>query len=130
MTTWLIKVGWETLATPLTYALVGYLKRTEGIDVYDFGGLARLQRIQRDSEGDRHAPVDAPIGIAAELEDVAVAEADGPDELAHLAAVHEDRELEEDRDELAVGDEVDRPAEERDRHAPLLRRGERCSSAA
>jgi uncharacterized integral membrane protein (TIGR00697 family) len=37
VTTWLIKVGWETLVTPLTYALVGYLKRTEGIDVYDFG---------------------------------------------------------------------------------------------
>jgi queuosine precursor transporter len=37
VTTWLIKVGWETLATPLTYALVGYLKRTEGLDVYDFG---------------------------------------------------------------------------------------------
>jgi queuosine precursor transporter len=38
VTTWLIKVGWETLATPLTYALVGYLKRSEGLDVYDFGG--------------------------------------------------------------------------------------------
>jgi queuosine precursor transporter len=37
VTTWVIKVGWETLATPLTYALVGYLKRTEGLDVYDFG---------------------------------------------------------------------------------------------
>lgn len=37
VTTWLIKVGWETLATPLTYALVGYLKRSEGLDVYDFG---------------------------------------------------------------------------------------------
>jgi queuosine precursor transporter len=37
VTTWLIKVGWETLATPLTYAVVGYLKRTEGVDVYDFG---------------------------------------------------------------------------------------------
>jgi uncharacterized integral membrane protein (TIGR00697 family) len=37
ITTWLIKVGWETLATPLTYAVVGYLKRTEGVDVYDFG---------------------------------------------------------------------------------------------
>jgi queuosine precursor transporter len=37
VTTWLIKVGWETLATPLTYALVGYLKRAEGLDVYDFG---------------------------------------------------------------------------------------------
>jgi queuosine precursor transporter len=37
VTTWLVKVGWETAATPLTYALVGYLKRTEGLDVYDFG---------------------------------------------------------------------------------------------
>ena len=37
VTTWLIKVGWETLATPITYWSVGYLKRTEGVDVYDFG---------------------------------------------------------------------------------------------
>jgi queuosine precursor transporter len=37
VTTWLIKVGWETIATPLTYGIVGYLKRTEGLDVYDFG---------------------------------------------------------------------------------------------
>jgi len=37
VTTWLIKVGWETLATPVTYWVVGYLKRTEGVDVYDFG---------------------------------------------------------------------------------------------
>ena len=37
VTTWLIKVGWETLATPITYWIIGYLKRTEGVDVYDFG---------------------------------------------------------------------------------------------
>jgi queuosine precursor transporter len=37
LTTWAIKVGWETLATPLTYLTVGYLKRAEGVDVYDFG---------------------------------------------------------------------------------------------
>jgi uncharacterized integral membrane protein (TIGR00697 family) len=37
VTTWFIKVGWETLATPITYWIVGYLKRTEGVDVYDFG---------------------------------------------------------------------------------------------
>jgi queuosine precursor transporter len=37
VTTWLIKVGWETVATPLTYAVVNYLKRSEGVDVYDFG---------------------------------------------------------------------------------------------
>jgi queuosine precursor transporter len=43
VTTWLIKVGWETLATPLTYAVVGYLKRTEGVDVYDFGRPAPVR---------------------------------------------------------------------------------------
>jgi queuosine precursor transporter len=37
VTTWLIKVAWEALATPITYWIVGYLKRTEGVDVYDFG---------------------------------------------------------------------------------------------
>jgi uncharacterized integral membrane protein (TIGR00697 family) len=37
ITTWLIKVGWETAATPLTYAIVNHLKRSEGVDVYDFG---------------------------------------------------------------------------------------------
>jgi uncharacterized integral membrane protein (TIGR00697 family) len=36
LTTWAIKVGYETAATPLTYALVGYLKRSEGLDVYDY----------------------------------------------------------------------------------------------
>lgn len=31
----LLKVGWEALLTPATYAVVGWLKRREGIDVYD-----------------------------------------------------------------------------------------------
>jgi queuosine precursor transporter len=35
VTTWLIKVGYETAATPLTYAIVNFLKRREGIDVFD-----------------------------------------------------------------------------------------------
>ena len=35
LTIWVIKVAWETAATPVTYAVVGYLKRTEGVDVYD-----------------------------------------------------------------------------------------------
>jgi queuosine precursor transporter len=35
VTTWLIKVGYETAATPLTYAIVNYLKRRDGIDVFD-----------------------------------------------------------------------------------------------
>ena len=30
-----LKVGWEVLLTPVTYAAVGWLKRREGIDVYD-----------------------------------------------------------------------------------------------
>jgi uncharacterized integral membrane protein (TIGR00697 family) len=34
-TTWAIKVGYEVLATPLTYVVVGYLKRADGLDVYD-----------------------------------------------------------------------------------------------
>jgi uncharacterized integral membrane protein (TIGR00697 family) len=36
VTTWAIKVAWETLATPVTYAIVNHLKRTEGLDVYDY----------------------------------------------------------------------------------------------
>ena len=32
---WVTKVGYETLATPLTYAVVAFLKRKEGIDVFD-----------------------------------------------------------------------------------------------
>jgi queuosine precursor transporter len=43
VTTWLIKVTWETLATPITYATVGYLKRTERVDVYDFGRPAEAR---------------------------------------------------------------------------------------
>jgi uncharacterized integral membrane protein (TIGR00697 family) len=34
-TQWGLKVAWEALLTPLTYAAVGWLKRREGIDVYD-----------------------------------------------------------------------------------------------
>ena len=32
---WLVKVAYETLATPLTYWIVGYLKRVDVSDVYD-----------------------------------------------------------------------------------------------
>jgi len=34
-TEWVSKVGFEALATPFTYFVVGYLKRTEGVDHYD-----------------------------------------------------------------------------------------------
>ncbi|HEX3677234.1 MAG TPA: queuosine precursor transporter [Sphingomicrobium sp.] len=33
----ILKVSWELLLTPLTYAVVGWLKRKEGVDVYDVG---------------------------------------------------------------------------------------------
>ncbi len=32
---WLVKSGYETVATPFTYAVVRFLKRTEGEDFYD-----------------------------------------------------------------------------------------------
>ena len=32
---WLIKTGWEVLLTPVTYMVVGWLKRREGVDVFD-----------------------------------------------------------------------------------------------
>ncbi|QAY78409.1 queuosine precursor transporter [Sphingosinicella sp. BN140058] len=33
----LLKVLWEVLLTPVTYAVVGFLKRREGVDVFDSG---------------------------------------------------------------------------------------------
>jgi queuosine precursor transporter len=35
LTNWLLKVLWEVVLTPVTYGVVGYLKRKEGVDVYD-----------------------------------------------------------------------------------------------
>ena len=35
ITAWFIKVAYEVLATPLTYLVVSYLKRKDGMDVYD-----------------------------------------------------------------------------------------------
>jgi queuosine precursor transporter len=35
VTQWVLKVSWEVLLTPVTYAVVGFLKRREGVDVYD-----------------------------------------------------------------------------------------------
>ena len=37
MTNYTLKVAWEVVATPLTYGVVGYLKRAEGEDYYDVG---------------------------------------------------------------------------------------------
>nr|WP_227711256.1 VUT family protein [Novosphingobium ovatum] len=35
ITNWALKVAWEILLTPATYAVVGFLKRAEGVDVFD-----------------------------------------------------------------------------------------------
>ncbi|HEY0013079.1 MAG TPA: queuosine precursor transporter [Allosphingosinicella sp.] len=32
---WALKVAWEAILTPVTYAVVGWLKRREGVDVFD-----------------------------------------------------------------------------------------------
>lgn len=37
LTAWIIKVAYETLATPVTYVVVGFLKKVDNSDVYDIG---------------------------------------------------------------------------------------------
>lgn len=45
---WLIKTAWEALLTPVTYLVVGFLKRREGVEVFDkktdFSPFARARR--------------------------------------------------------------------------------------
>ncbi len=36
LTQWLVKSAYEAAVTPLTYAVVNFLKRREGLDVYDY----------------------------------------------------------------------------------------------
>lgn len=37
LTNWALKVGWEAALTPVTYKVVDFLKRREGVDVFDEG---------------------------------------------------------------------------------------------
>lgn len=37
ITNWLLKVGWEIVLTPMTYAVVGWLKAREGVEIFDEG---------------------------------------------------------------------------------------------
>lgn len=37
VTNWMMKVAWEAILTPATYAVVGFVKRREGLDIYDTG---------------------------------------------------------------------------------------------
>lgn len=34
-TNYLLQIAWETLLTPVTYRIIGFMKRAEGVDVYD-----------------------------------------------------------------------------------------------
>ena len=47
-TQWVLKTVWEALLTPVTYAVVGFLKRREGVEVFDtgtdFSPFARARR--------------------------------------------------------------------------------------
>lgn len=49
LTQWIIKTTWEVVLTPVTYAVVGWLKRREGVDVYDegtdFSPFAKAQQV-------------------------------------------------------------------------------------
>lgn len=35
ITNWLLKIGWEAVLTPVTYIVVNWLKREEGVDIFD-----------------------------------------------------------------------------------------------
>lgn len=37
ITNWALKVAWEVVLTPVTYTVVGWLKRKEGVDIFDEG---------------------------------------------------------------------------------------------
>ncbi|HEY7808631.1 MAG TPA: queuosine precursor transporter [Croceibacterium sp.] len=46
ITQWVVKTVWEVVLTPVTYAIVGFLKRREGVEVFDtdtdFSPFARI----------------------------------------------------------------------------------------
>jgi len=37
LTQWLVKSAYEAVVTPVTYIVVNFLKRKEGLDVFDYG---------------------------------------------------------------------------------------------
>jgi hypothetical protein len=49
-TQWAIKVSWEVILTPATYWVVGFLKKREGVEVFDtdtsFSPLPRRRRFK------------------------------------------------------------------------------------
>lgn len=51
VTNWLMKVLWEAVLTPVTYAVVGWLKTREGVDVYDenldFSPFAKASNVEQ-----------------------------------------------------------------------------------
>jgi hypothetical protein len=51
---WAMKVAVEVVLTPLTYAVVGFLKRREDVDVYDEG--THFTPFSLRDEGELHRP--------------------------------------------------------------------------
>ncbi|WP_370638822.1 queuosine precursor transporter [Croceicoccus sp. Ery5] len=55
LTQWVLKTGWEVVLTPVTYAVVGWLKRREGVDVFDtdtdFSPFAHIRKAADATEG-------------------------------------------------------------------------------
>ncbi len=58
VTGYLLKVAYEVLATPMTYMVVGWLKRSEGADAFD-----RDENFNPFSFGERNAPEQREAGI-------------------------------------------------------------------
>lgn len=52
ITQWILKTSWEVVLTPVTYAVVGWLKRHEGVDVFD-----------TDTDFSPFAPIRKPGGV-------------------------------------------------------------------
>ena len=109
------------------------LKRSdvEQIDVDDVATvarLARLQGVQCDPERDREPAIDRPFDIAADVQVVRVAEAEAPVQVADVPLAGIDREVERDRHEVAVWNDVDQPAQDRDRQRPSWAIASACSA--
>jgi hypothetical protein len=51
VTQWLAKSVYEAAVTPLTYAVVNFLKRREGLDVYDYETPFNPLLIMEQSDG-------------------------------------------------------------------------------
>jgi uncharacterized integral membrane protein (TIGR00697 family) len=54
ITQWLVKSAYEAAATPVTYRVVGFLKRQEGLDIYDYDTRFNPLAIRGQTSGQSH----------------------------------------------------------------------------